>query len=323
MLDRLLHRLGRKTSTGRYIPEIDGLRFVCIAYVVLLHIQEHVRLYPPTGPQAMSGPVRWVWEAVAQGGLGVFLFFMISAFVLTLPFASHSLGDGPKVSLRRYYLRRLTRIEPPYFLVLVAVFLLAPPWAKGGSLDQALPHFIAGMLYAHNLVFHSVNPVNVPSWSLEVEVQFYALVPFLAGLLGASGRWPRRARMASVGLAGVLLQSLLTGWFGLTTLTVLNGLLFFMVGTILADVYVSDWKERPPVHWSWDLVSLLGWPALIALWGTGDWKAIDLLGPPLALALFMAVFCGPWTRRILTGRFVTAIGGMCYSIYLVHFVVIL
>ena len=41
----------------------------------------------------------------------------------------------------------------------------------------------------------------------------------------------------------------------------------------------------------------------------------------LPSVLFMAVFCGPWTRRILTGRFVTAIGGMCYSIYLVHFVV--
>ena len=55
-------------------------------------------------------------RVLEHGNYGVQLFFVISGFVLALPFASHYLCQTRAVSLRAYFLRRLTRLEPPYVL---------------------------------------------------------------------------------------------------------------------------------------------------------------------------------------------------------------
>src|SRR5262245_10743057 len=61
---------------------------------------------------------------IAQGRYGVQLFFIISGFILALPFAAERLAGARPVRLKAFYLRRLTRLEPPYFLVLTIFFLL-------------------------------------------------------------------------------------------------------------------------------------------------------------------------------------------------------
>jgi peptidoglycan/LPS O-acetylase OafA/YrhL len=156
-----LERLRRRTTSGRYIPEIDGLRFICIMLVVLLHIQEMTQVWlgravvgAPFGfwrsiHGAPSGPVAWV---VARGDLGVYVFFMISGFVLALPFAQSHRDHRETPSLSMYFVRRLTRIEPPYLAALVVSFALAPLAARAG-LRQLLPHLGAGAVYSHAFVF--------------------------------------------------------------------------------------------------------------------------------------------------------------------------
>ena len=52
---------------------------------------------------------------------GVELFFAISGFILGIPFASHYLRGVPRVNLRRYFIRRLTRLEPPYIINLMVL----------------------------------------------------------------------------------------------------------------------------------------------------------------------------------------------------------
>ena len=55
------------------------------------------------------------------------LFFAISGFILALPFAEHYLSGAPRPTLGRYYVRRVTRIEPPYVInltILLALMLL-------------------------------------------------------------------------------------------------------------------------------------------------------------------------------------------------------
>ena len=61
----------------------------------------------------------WFFSLLRTGHVGVQLFFIISGFVVALPFAMHHLADGKKVNLRRFFLRRLTRIEPPYMIALI------------------------------------------------------------------------------------------------------------------------------------------------------------------------------------------------------------
>ncbi len=87
--------LRRITSSGAYIPEIDGLRFIAIMSVVCFHILRMTEIYTNARYHAPSSPVTAVFtNMLSHGYRGVSLFFAISGFVLGLPFARHYLaGD--------------------------------------------------------------------------------------------------------------------------------------------------------------------------------------------------------------------------------------
>jgi len=103
----------RITTQKRFIPQIDGLRFVAIASVVFFHIYIYAAL--ERGAVPVPGPLN-----IDMPKHDVELFFAISGFILGVPFASRYLLGAPKVNLKSYFLRRLTRLEPPYFLALMA-----------------------------------------------------------------------------------------------------------------------------------------------------------------------------------------------------------
>jgi peptidoglycan/LPS O-acetylase OafA/YrhL len=116
----------RIMTQKRFIPQIDGLRFVAIASVVLFHLCAALErgAVPVPVPLNIDVPKH-----------GVELFFAISGFILGVPFASRYLLGTPKVDLKSYFLRRLTRLEPPSFIFLLCS--LAPQcsgsWHTGRS----------------------------------------------------------------------------------------------------------------------------------------------------------------------------------------------
>lgn len=115
-----LRHLRRRTTSGRFIAEVDGLRFIAIALVVFFHVHDYLftkfRL-----PAGNVGSEDLLDRIAATGHYGVHLFFIISGFVLALPFAAHQLSDRPAVKLRAYFVRRLTRLEPPYILAMLGL----------------------------------------------------------------------------------------------------------------------------------------------------------------------------------------------------------
>jgi peptidoglycan/LPS O-acetylase OafA/YrhL len=315
--DGLLGRFARRTSGGRYIPQVDGLRFVAIASVFVFHTQ--LRLH-----EAFGGPMGTrprvhdpLGALVSQGRLGVHVFFVISGFVLGLPFASQRLAAGRPVSLRRYFLRRLTRIEPPYLVALTLFFLIAATttwWGTGaGPVDLA-----TGVVYGHGLVLGTHNPIDPPFWTLEIEVQFYVLAPVLALLFAISLRERRRLVIALVAMGVTAVQGgLATPAIAVLSGTILNVLQFFLVGFLLADIYIVDWRGDPTTNGMWDWVSIVGWPLFFA-GGLLGVQVIHVALPWIALLLFIAAFRGRRTSRALGSPWVRTIGGMCYSIYLIH-----
>jgi peptidoglycan/LPS O-acetylase OafA/YrhL len=98
---------------------------------------------------------------------------------------------------------------------------------------------------------------------------------------------------------------------------VIGFLQFFLCGFLIADLYVTDWKGEPIRSGTWDLVSLLGWPALVMLWMEPAPNPALFLA--LAFLLVCAAFRGTLTSRALGTPVIATIGGMCYSIYLLHF----
>ena len=300
---------------------------MAIAMVVLFHSQ--LRLFEASGGEIGVAPTAHnVFDLfIAQGRFGVHLFFIISGFILGLPFAAEKLSGTRPVRLKAFYLRRVTRLEPPYILALTLFFILGSTthlWRLWSEYhDTLLPRFGAGLVYSHGFLFGGGhNPILPPSWSLEVEIQFYLLAPALALVFTIQNRRVRRA----VILAGALFASALQ-WVMLETIGSLPPILpsylqFFLVGFLLADVFLVDWREEASRRWTWDAIGALAW--LIVFVGPPPlherilWAHQILVLPGLFALAFCAVFRGPRIGSLLTVRWIAIIGGMCYSIYLLH-----
>jgi peptidoglycan/LPS O-acetylase OafA/YrhL len=301
--------LRRRTTTGQWLPEIDGLRFVAIFSVLLFHLQgqfdHHYSL-------AIRPPFALAIRAFGFGNRGVPLFFAISGFVLALPFARHYLFAAPAPSLHRYYVRRLTRLEPPYLanLILVAI---AAVLLDHSSIGILLPHLAASMCYLHYAIFGTSSPINSVAWSLEVEAQFYLLAPALAMVFALQRPAVRRTALVAAMLAAAQLQSV----YRWSNYTLAGDLQYFLAGLLLADFYLTGaaapLTPRKSGH-AWDFISLVGWPAFFLLSDrfTGLWL------PLLILLLCLAALRGNLTSPLLRRPAIAITGGMCYTVYLWH-----
>lgn len=311
---RLLARLSRRTSTGRFIPEIDGLRFVSIALVVLFHLAGYVALRH--GVAIAGGETAGIFRVLSHGHYGVQIFFVISGFVLGLPFAAQRLGGGRPVRLRPYFLRRLTRLEPPYVLCMLALFP-AVAVMTGTPPAQLLPHLLASLGYVHNLAYGEGSLLNSVAWSLEIEVQFYLLAPLLAAAAFRVRRAAvRRALIAGACLAAVVAQ--LTLMRGMDALTLASFIQFFLVGFLLADLYTTEWKHDSLRPRAWDALWLACWPLLWLSWEASA-AVREIAFPALIFAVFAASLRGRLSRAAMSNPWVVTIGGMCYTIYLLHY----
>lgn len=313
----VLRRLSRKTTSGSFIPQLDGLRFIALVMVILVHVNAY--LTGKTTFYAHTAPHRdWLTCTVLAGSHGVELFCAISGFILALPFAAHRLRGAPAVNLRSYYLRRLTRLEPPYIVTLCAFALLG--WLlHRGAAPRLGVHFLASLFYLHNLIYAVPSTVLTVAWSLEIEVQFYLLVPLLTLLFAI--RSPAKRRLSIMGLA-LLVMAAQTKLLHLNprfALSIFSYLQFFLVGFLLADICLLEWKT-PAQKFYWDLVAIAGWPVMYLCLQSG--LLTQWLFPLLVFLIYCAAFRGRWFPRMLSSRPITLIGGMCYSIYLIHYEVI-
>ena len=311
----VLSRLTRITTSGRFVPEIDGLRFLAIAMVVIYHLDDTLRSHADSAVRGAWGQ-SWVSQVAQQGHYGVQLFFVLSGYILCLPFALHALTGAPPVRLRAYFLRRVTRLEPPYVasLLLRALALLVVGHL---ALATALPHLGASLVYVHNLAFGQMSTINVVAWSLEVEVQFYLLAPLFAAVFFIRSARRRRTLILACMAAAALAQLRWVVPDSRADLSLLGFVQFFLAGLLLTDIYVTDWAQQPRPHVFGDVVGLA---ALFAILLDAYENALPgLLLPPLIVLLYAAVFRGRLLRRVACWPPIVAVGGMCYTIYLWHY----
>jgi peptidoglycan/LPS O-acetylase OafA/YrhL len=307
----LAGKLSRVTSTHDFIPEVDGLRFVALLPVLFLHSATHFLIW--RGRTGFSG--NWtvgqgaILRAIGLGSLGVQVFFVISGFVVALPFARHWLQGAPKPDLGRYFMRRLTRIEPPYVIALVAMYLLWRNY-RGYLFD-----LLAGLLYSHQFIFGAANNINIVTWTLEIEVTFYLLAPWLTNIYRIPGN-ARRWMLQLVLIAGY--NYFVLAWHHCPQRlnnTLLTSLPYFQAGILLADLYVCGVVRRSRKI-AWDLAALAG--AALLLCSCTVAQGFYWTQPIALMAFFLGGMQGRLFNTFLRFRPVTIIGGMCYSAYLWH-----
>lgn len=310
----LVARLTRVTSRGDYLPALDGMRWLAMALVFLQHFQLALVSTTLDRTVAPDPGLRTLYDL----RVGVELFFVISGFILGVPFVNAHVLKTERVELRAYFLRRLTRIEPPYAIAL-AIFTLA--WVVlGRDVSTTLSHALASLFYVHNLAYGAFHPqaINMVTWSLEIEVQFYLLAPLFARVFLLASARTRRATLVLTILASSILVELARRAGHEPPLSIVTQIPYFAAGFLLADLWAVDWKAAPSTHWRWDLVALPAWAAL-PLVATLDVPMKDLAIATVLFVAFVGSFRSIGTRAFLGWTPVRLLGGMCYSVYLFHY----
>jgi peptidoglycan/LPS O-acetylase OafA/YrhL len=312
----MIEKLKRITRDGRWIPEIDGLRFVAIGSVFLFHLNQVLENHSG-GALVIQHRYTWMVTGINNGFRGVRLFFVISGFILGLPFARQWILHGQPVKIGKYFIRRLTRLEPPYILPYAIVILLWAVFTHGHGITIAyLGHAAAGLFYMHSLAFPRAESVNPVTWSLEIEVQFYILAPLLAYFFRIKGATVRRGLMLLlIALAGFLQGAYVGDEF--IKHTILFYIQYFLAGFLLADLYLSHPDRKS--NWEWDVFGIFGWAVFFLIPGS---RWTNGFYPFLLLPLCGTAFYSRYLRLFFANSIIAVIGGMCYSIYLLHSVLI-
>jgi peptidoglycan/LPS O-acetylase OafA/YrhL len=274
------------------------------------------------------------------GFAGVDIFFVLSGFLLTLPFARATLGGECRPHLTHYFKRRFLRVFPAYYAQLFIILAIGG-WFVTWS-PQPPTSFIAHLLMFFNIGRNPVTPLVGVWWTLPVEMGFYLLLPLLAPFL-------RPRRWIPVLLLGMVLSMVYRSWaaahFGplgsaqafLAASQLPGNLAEFLLGASAAVLvqFVSLNGRPRPAAWILDLLFVLGliipafwlWQVVLSAgadYWLGHW---GMIVAPLALGLplSMAVLGLYWGSRIgsflLANRVIYFLGLISYSLYLWHFVV--
>jgi peptidoglycan/LPS O-acetylase OafA/YrhL len=148
----------------RHIPSLDGLRALAVLLVLVLHTLLRDSLYKF---------IPFPYRLVGNGALGVFIFFVISGYLITTLLLREQ-EKTRAISLRSFYLRRAFRILPPLYAYVIFLSILGIT----GHLPGMNRHeFIAAITLTRNYSHHVSLWAMEHLWSLCIEEQFYILWP--------------------------------------------------------------------------------------------------------------------------------------------------
>lgn len=298
------------------IPSLDGIRAVAVLIVFLSH----------------AG-----FDTIVPGGLGVTIFFFLSGYLITTLMRLELERTG-RVNLRHFYVRRLLRIWPSFYLVLIIGAALTSLNVIQGKID--LSAFLAQLLHFANYqqIFWggNVTPGSGVFWSLAVEEHFYLFFPLI--YLAISNR--RSAKSAFSILMALCLIFL--GW-RLCLIWLLDSShyhtfyssdtrfdsLLFGCGLAIYKNPVIDTSEQPgekqlkyfflPIG-----IALLIFTLLYRAESFRETFRYTIQGVAL-YPIFIAAINYPnwWPFRLLNSMAARFVGVLSYSLYLVHHTVII
>jgi peptidoglycan/LPS O-acetylase OafA/YrhL len=323
----LFSSLRRVTSKGNFIPEIDGLRFLAIFPVLLAHANtNYLRTFGN-----IKKPDLGVLDIVMERGgiVGVWIFFAISGFILSLSFANHFYVNKKPFSelkLKSFYIRRLTRLEPPFLISTLLLFVFVGLFVAK-SISSILPNLLATVTYTHYLIFGERSPINPVSWSLETEIQFYLISPFICAILFKMKESYRTLLIIIlIVLIPIIVYAIPNSPFiryPVLSRTLPAFFSHFLIGILFASLYTGNlWKKIKEGNYLWDFVvvgSIIGCFLFVP---NSEKLYTFYLFDFLVLLIMIGTFKGVIFRIFFSNAFITSIGGMCYSIYLIHYAVI-
>jgi peptidoglycan/LPS O-acetylase OafA/YrhL len=317
---------------NRY-AQLDSLRGLAALLVVCTHA---LNVYPIIYNQAPS-PWWKAWTPVAlllSGHSSVVFFFVLSGYVLSLPFAKGPVAYGP------FLIRRICRIWIPYVVATALAMICAlwfypeanPAFSRWANHAQAAPSWIELAQHLTLVSSFANGTYNPVVWSLVHEMRISLMFPLLFWV-SRQGSW-RRGLVVAVGLSVLttVLQHL-SDYLGINTdypLTLhYSGL--FLLGILLArhtptltNVYLA---APTRLRWLVFLGAIVLYCHPVWLWPGSTVQRIRLFADGLValpVVVFMVVALAPSrAATILNTPVLVWLGKVSYSVYLSHAVILL
>ena len=308
-----------------HIPTLDGIRAVSFGIVFLSHVL------------ALAG-----YEKFIPGYFGLATFFFLSGYLITTLLRTEY-DRTEKIAFRDFYLRRVLRIFPPFYLILGLDCVLTLTHTLGNTLWPQAVLAQACQLTNYWIVVHShasdagwwygLAPGSWIFWSLAVEEHFYLLFPLLYLAMRRRDLSAKQQMQVLLGLCAAVLVWRCVLVFGfhatkertyVASDTRVDSILF---GCLLA-VYGNPFLDMPTcsaerIKNFWVPIAAV---ALVASFGLGRvWHDFDqtlrytVQGAAL-IPIFIAAVRYPWWGifRWLNVPWVRFVGLLSYSLYLLH-----
>ena len=294
---------------SQYEPHIDGIRCIAVLSVLFYHFE---------------------FKFIPGGFAGVDVFFVISGFLITRLLLRDVNKDT--FSFRRFYMRRIRRLAPALLATVVVTFIVASIFLTPHHFQRFSGATLASLLSVSNIYFWSesgyfdtasgLKPL-LHTWSLSVEEQFYLVWPALLFFIGG-----RSAKI--IGAIFLVLFSTSLVAAKLATDVMPGAAFFFMPFRIYEFVIGAALALIPLAHLrgnKWNELFVAIGLALVYFCVTGFDKStafpdINALIPCMAAAFLIAFGTSPVLGWLLRNPISVFMGKISYSLYLVHWPVI-
>jgi peptidoglycan/LPS O-acetylase OafA/YrhL len=182
-----------KPAITLYFPNLDILRFIAAFYVLAHHCygyladNYHLPSFMFSGgqksPDRLIPLFQYLQVFVKNGPFGVDLFFLISGFLIT-SLLLHEKALNTKIDIKSFYVRRILRIWPLYYFVIVFAYVFAHQYTGEAFYRKDIyPH----LFFVSNFTMAAAADWGLGKlfmlWSLCIEEQFYLVIPLLLALV--------------------------------------------------------------------------------------------------------------------------------------------
>lgn len=165
--------------SSKYIPALNGWRVLLIGMISWYHIWQQSWLRPSVQIASFTLNME---PYVRAGYMMVDGIILLSAFLLFLPYARHRILAQKTSSIGIFYLNRVKRIVPSYYVYLLGMLVLvALPQMRYASRQDMGIDLLRHITFTHTFFRQSYvfSPMGMVVWTLAIEMQAYLLFPFI------------------------------------------------------------------------------------------------------------------------------------------------
>jgi peptidoglycan/LPS O-acetylase OafA/YrhL len=285
---------------------VDGMRACAALWVLAFHTWGFG--FPHPNPR-----LAWYEWGFAAGHLGVPVFLVLSGYCLAAPYARL---PRPSVDLRKFAIRRMVRIAPPYWictLVCAFILVLLGHNASGGSDGVDLAWHLA---LVQNLSGPHFFTINGSLWSVALECQLYVLFPALLVLSRRPERVLWIGGAISLGTWAILM------WLGVPSDSAIGRVWWFSVPASLFVFCLGIWAARTDDRWSpkrlsWLAIVFLGAASMIDPWCV-KFPQLSLLVAAAGTVCVLIAGQAGFLSKLFGWRPLAGLGLASYTLYLIH-----